>query len=359
MKTLKTAHTAWVTFCLGLGLAACDKTADSFSLLPETNEYVQSSAYVPRKIDILWVVDNSGSMSTSQTNLANNYSSFIQRFQEKGYDFHMSVTGTDAWEKKFNSNSTKSRIRDGGLVSIGPNVTTKSNVFVMNPLTANLQQTFITNITLGIYGNGDERAFESIRQTLLDPWNSDFRREEAFLAVIIVSDEDDFSHSTTSLNESYNNAGLSPVSEYITFLNNFTNTPVGGAKNYSVNAIAIWDETCRQSLNNTFTGRKIAQRYGELIDATSGVKADLCGNFGPSLELISDSILELSSRFQLNRTPNPSTIQVLVNGAVVNQSDTNGWTYDATTNSVIFHGAAIPPADASIVINFDPVTVKE
>ncbi|MFZ4403879.1 MAG: hypothetical protein ACOYOK_07235 [Pseudobdellovibrionaceae bacterium] len=353
-----------LTLLIGLliGLTACDKTADSFSLLPESNTYTQSSSYAPRKIDILWVVDNSGSMATSQNNLATNFSSFINRFQENNYDFHMAVASTDAWEKKFNSNSTKSRIRDGGLVSISPtNVTTHSGVFVMDPTTVGLTSTFITNITLGVYGNGDERAFESIRQTLNDTWNSSFRRTDAFLSVIIVSDEDDFSHSTNSLNESYNNAGLSPVSDYVTYLDTLTNSKPGSAKNYSVNAIAIWDNTCRATLtaNDSFGGRKIATRYGQLADATSGIKASLCSNFGTSLQIITDSILELSNTFKLNRVPVESTIRILVNGASVSQSSSNGWTYDSTTNSIVFHGAAVPPADASIVINFDPATVKE
>jgi len=64
----------------------CEKGAGTFSVLTKAEQYVQSDAYIARKVDVLFVVDNSSSMSSSQTNLANNFSSFIGKFISKGFD---------------------------------------------------------------------------------------------------------------------------------------------------------------------------------------------------------------------------------------------------------------------------------
>ena len=73
-------------FCSAL-LISCDKGGGSFSLIPDGDSFQQnSSSSVNNKIDILFVVDNSGSMSPAQTNLTNPRS--VVRARE--YDKHVS-----------------------------------------------------------------------------------------------------------------------------------------------------------------------------------------------------------------------------------------------------------------------------
>ena len=69
----------------------CDKGGSNFSILSTTSQFKHEVTYEPRKLDVLFVVDNSGSMSTSQTNLANNFPSFINTFKSKGYDFKIAL----------------------------------------------------------------------------------------------------------------------------------------------------------------------------------------------------------------------------------------------------------------------------
>src|SRR5471030_3111185 len=78
-------------------LAACGKDSPTFGLLPAGQTFKQNKAIFNNQLDILWVVDNSASMSPLQTNLVNNFSAFITGFKTKGYDFHMGVTSTDAY----------------------------------------------------------------------------------------------------------------------------------------------------------------------------------------------------------------------------------------------------------------------
>lgn len=333
-----------------LALTACQKSNDSFSLLSEESTFKQSTSIVPRKIDILWVIDNSGSMATSQANIASNFSSFIQTFQTKNYDFQIGVTTTDAYFGYHYNSNNNSKLKNNSTYSI------------LDKNTPNLTNNFIANITQGTSGSGDERAFMSMKNALQNPLNSALKRNGSFLAVIIVSDEEDFSHydyqngiSSYYFTENYSDPNLYSVQSYVDFLSSYTNS-TAQVKNFSVSTINIQDAACLALLGG---GRKISTRYGQLADATGGTKASLCGNFAASLQAISDTVLALSSVFQLDREPIESTISITVNGVAVAKSATNGWSYIASTNSIAFNGTAIPPADANIKVNFDPKTVKQ
>lgn len=334
-------------------LSGCEKNDQTFSILSDKASFSQIGEFevVPQKIDILWVIDNSGSMQTSQEALTQNLNRFISRFQTLQYDFKMAVTTTDVAFTQWNGQTSQKLFRDGIPGK------TSSGVRVITPSTPNLSQVFMTNATQGINGNGDERAFASFELALGYTGNSGFRRSDAFLAVIIISDEDDFSATTSSyLNNNYNDSRLIPVAHYKTFLDTFA-----GLNNHSVNTISILDEACRVELTNSnFTGRGVGQRYNQLADLTGGVKTSLCDNFGDNLQLISDTIInqKLASQFKLGREPKPETIVVQVNGQYIQQDAVQGWTYEAATLTVTFHGNSVPQPGATIAITFDPVAPK-
>lgn len=358
IMSTKTLNSKVLVIALSMTLINCNKSVDSFSLLADENTFKQQSSYGAHKIDILWVIDNSGSMGSSQTNVKNNFKSFISSFINQNLDFHMAVTSTEAYQVNYANNLSYSNFKDGS----GSN---HSGVFVMDKNTPNLESVFTTNVAIGTTGSGDERAFSSFQAALTNTNNAAFRRSDAFLAVIIVSDEDDFSHTDwqngyTSYfyTENYNDSKLDPISNYTQFLDTLTSSSASNKK-YSVNTISIQDAQCQSDLNTTFSGRKIAKRYASLADATNGIKASLCGDFASSLQDISKNIIELASQFKLNREPVASSISVIVNGASVPQDPINGWTYDASTWTISFHGTAVPASDAIIKINFDPVTVKQ
>lgn len=333
---------------IAVSIAACEKGDRTYSLLSGTEAFQQSATYKPRKIDVLWIIDNSGSMKSSQDNLTANFSSFISRFQSLNYDFRMGVNASDAWLGRFNpSRIGLRRLRDGAG-------TNRSGVFVMDKNTPDIENVFLLNASLGINGTGDERAFSSIEDTLNEVANSDFRRDDAYLAIIILSDEDDFSATTsTHLNNNYNDSRLIPVSYYKNYLDGKV-----GADNWTVNAITILDDACKSQLNAQSSGRVIGKRYVELSEISGGVQTSLCGDFGTSLKLISDLLIEVSSTFKLDREPIPASIRVLVDGRAISENRDNGWSYDPATLTLTFHGTAIPGDGQSVVINFDPMAPK-
>jgi hypothetical protein len=339
-------------------MSACQKSVDSFSLLEEQSTFRQASSFSAKPIDILWVIDNSGSMATSQSNLASNFSSFINLFQQQGLDFRMSVTTTDSYVGNYYHNNSMSRWKSG-------NGSTNTGVFVMTPSTNNLSSVFTTIINQGISGSGDERAFDSITTALMNPLNTDFRRPGAFLAVIIVSDEDDFSHNDWNngvnsyfFTNNYNDPSIESLASVKASLD-LINNVVNWGPNYTVNSISITDATCLASLTNAFPDRKISTRYSGLVSLTGGQSLSLCSNFGSNLAFLSNNIAELSSTFVLSRQPIVASIVVIVDGVTVPQNSVNGWTYLSATNAIQFHGSSIPSANAVISITFDPVTVKE
>ncbi|MBC7742977.1 MAG: hypothetical protein H7061_12325 [Bdellovibrionaceae bacterium] len=330
----------------------CDKGGSSFSVLSGTDQFQQASTFVPRKLDVLFVVDNSGSMRTSQSNLASNFPSFINYFKSKGYDFRIAITTTDAYygDQFVNSGCSlctveQTRFRSG----------TTPKIYVVDNNTPNLESVFGSNVQVGTTGSGDERAFSSLKAALSSSLNVNFHRSDAFLAVIIVSDEEDFSHDDMTANESYTQPTLHPVSSYKSFLESFTNA--SAIKDFSVSTISITDEACRLSLGGV---SKVAIRYMQLADMTGGSKNSLCSPFTTVLNNISASIAtQTQANFILKSRPDPTSIRVIIDGVLIPESATNGWSYDSVANSIHINGSTFQPqAGASITINFDPAKIN-
>lgn len=384
---------------LGVGFLAilvattgCEKTDRSFSLAQGSQTLKTTATYVPRKIDILWVVDNSNSMLSSQQNLTNNFSGFISRFQSLSFDFKMGFTGTDAYKSKYSTNTVGSagydaglptptdliRLRDGRLVGryvesgtgnlINVAATHSGSSILDNTMSASsITSNFVTNASQYFHGSGDERAFESMKDVLSSSENTGFNRSGAYFAVIVISDEDDFSSKSSKylstqtdasgnpgVQDDYNSPSLQPLSIYKDYLDTLV-----GAGSYSVNVIAALDSACVTALQSGdgITGRKVGTRYMQMADLTGGEKVSLCDpNFANALKLISDKILEVASEYTLEREPVLGTIAVSNNGVTVPESSTNGWSYDSATKKVSFHGTALPSSGDNVVISFDPVS---
>lgn len=352
MSTNKRLVSVLITgvFALQMG---CGREADSFSIIPEETTFTQSQKEIQTKIDILWVIDNSGSMRTSQENVANNFQSFITGFASRNLDYKMAVTTTAAWQAIFTADPTRSKFKS--YTDPLNNITTD----VMTPETPNLEDVFLNIIIQGTTGTGDERAFQSFRETLNNSLNAGFIRSDSHLAVIIVSDEDDFSHDGSDFKDGiYTTPPMHSVQSYVDSLETITNS-FGPDRRFSVSTIQINDETCRVALGGG-SARKVGIRYQELVSLTEGKAGDLCNpNFGDELTKIAENILTNSSAFKLDRVPKPESIKVWVNGALVPESATNGWTYNATKVAIVFHGEAVPATGAKIKVYFDPVDIKQ
>lgn len=334
----------------------CGARNMSFDLLSESATFNQSSAEVSGKIDIIWVVDNSGSMNTSQQAIATNFRQFIDIFEQNGSDFQMVVTTSDAYKDDFNASLNMSIYKNGTYLNdLGETVTAPK---ILRKDTPDLEKAFIANILRGVSGSGDERTLQSMRAALANATNqaTGFPRADAFLSVIMLSDEDDFSwNGSGSKENAYTDPALHTVQSYVDFLDILTGSSSANRK-YNVNSIAILDSTCQNALGNN--GRKIAVRQNQLATITGGILGSLCADFGATLATISNKIIELSTQFYLDRTPREGSLKVFVDGIQVPLDPVNGYSYNAANNSITFFGTAVPAAGAQITVSYDPTELR-
>ncbi|MCO4769112.1 MAG: hypothetical protein KDA24_03725 [Deltaproteobacteria bacterium] len=143
----------------------------------------------PSTADVLWVIDTSCSMEDEQAALAANFPSFIEFFVERQLAFNLAVTSTNIGEED-------SQGLDGVMVG-EPKVITEAD--------PEPGQLFVDRALMGIDDNhSDEKgltaAYEAI-EVLGGTVNSGFLRSSAHLAVIVVSDEPDYSEREQSAGE--------------------------------------------------------------------------------------------------------------------------------------------------------------
>lgn len=323
--------------------SACGPNAGNFSILPASQSTFQGSV-ANNKVDILWVVDNSGSMLTKQQNLSAGISTFINVFNTKGFDFRMAVVTTDT-----RSATDPNPLLRGqeGVFQAKPYLGTTYNV--VTSTTPNMADHFKANVEVGDTGNANATALDAINlalsSSLLAGANTGFLRADAHLAVIVLSDADDNDSTTTTAQVQTFLDSLKPDKYDV-----ITRTL---KKNYTVSAVVV-DVT---NAANTACPLPFEDglKFKELVTATKGSLASICeADFSSGLTQISQRIAEAITEIPLARVPDASTIQITFNGVSVPNNATNGWTYSANGNKVTFHGNSIPTDNTSISINYTP-----
>lgn len=323
------------------------------------------------KVDIIWMVDGSATMANHQANLAANFNSFISDFVKSGFDFRMVVASTDAWVREYDYNSEScaghnnpthnpssgyfssadcngtratygdlTKFRDGDIYGSKSGAAgSRSGTYIltsdMNP--ESVKSTFATNIRVGIRGDGTrESTLQSLRSVLRRnsdgsvgyggetyPELSSFRRPDAFLAVIAVSDEEDQGRRQDGLiyesNEEY-------VKDFTTFLDGYSGSTASKRK-YNVSSIVVDDiAACKYGLHAQASQ---GDRYVAIAQQTQGVVASICSaDFSVSLKNIAKQIVDLSSgQAVLKNVPIPGSIQV----KIVPFDSSISWTVDRQT----------------------------
>ncbi|MEQ8276671.1 MAG: choice-of-anchor D domain-containing protein [Deltaproteobacteria bacterium] len=282
------------------------------------------------KVDILWVVDDSGSMSEEQNLLANNFAGFIGYADNLpgGVDYQVAVTTTEVndgvsghiWAcNGYNKILTRSDPNRVAAFQCAANVTNPPGGNSRpNPTGSDEQEA------------GLQAARIALDVPVINNENAGFLRSDARLAVIMVSDEEDQSDGTVNL--------------YIDFFRNIK----GFANPQLVSVSAIAGDVpggCATAVEGA--------RYNAVAQALGGQFESICSqSWAQLLQNIGLDVFALRRAWTLSRPANPTTIVVRVNGVVVPQNGTNGWTYDSTSNTVTFHGMQIPPAGSTVEIQY-------
>lgn len=171
------------------------------------------------RVDILWLVDNSQSMAEEQAELAARFREFIDALVDLRADFHIGVITTDmqAPEESGRLQVRPGRVflPTGGLgvpaelaaacagleaeLRAGQPFLTRSMYADANDNidVERLQQDFQCIASAGIAGSSFERGLDALDRALspdlLQGFNQGFVRDDAFLAIIFLTDEDDCS----------------------------------------------------------------------------------------------------------------------------------------------------------------------
>lgn len=279
--------------------------------LEQTDVIEQGTQY---SADILFVVDDSGSMGNDQTKLANSFSTFINWLIDHTISFHIGVTTTD-------------------MSASGNQGTFFGSPAILKNDTPNLVTEFAANVHVGTSGSASEKGLDGAVAALTYPnitnENAGFLRDDAKLFVVIVSDEED--QSTESV--SYYVDLLAAVKDGITedlFLAAIVGPPTGSCSG---------DGTA-----------SAAPRYNEALALTGGLYGSICdSDFGLTLQNLAFEITSPTAEFFLSFIPDLETLKVKVDGV---QQGADRWTYDPFANSVIFDAAFVPVMGADVSIEY-------
>jgi hypothetical protein len=263
-------------------------------------------------VDVLWVVDNSGTMIEEQELLTGQFGAFAEILAYSGIDYHVGVVSTDL---------------DEGGVLVGD---------IITETTPDLITAFSEQASLGTTGSRDEQPL-AVMAAAVDPTtNPGFIRTGKGLHVVILTDEDDHSRDE--------------VSTYLAAI-----TGAKGADPWRISAVA---GNAPEGCNSSFASATVATRILDAVDATGGEFHSICSpDFEPVLSSLALTTTGLSFSFLLSALPQPGSIEVEVDGILVHERDLNGWRFDVGDNAIAFEGYAVPRAGQSIKVSYYEMTI--
>lgn len=327
--------------------------------------YAQRSAAA---VDVLWVVDDSGSMAPRQESLARNFQAFIALFREGRIDFRMGVATTDIFT------------RPGELVGEP-----------LAPDTPELERAFADSVRVGTQGSAYEAGLEAASRVLerqaqrnapvLEARGAceagcsteacregcaaahpvEFLRPGAWLYLAFVTDEDDRSpHEVRAYWRAFEQAK-------------------GIGNDGTVVASAIIGDVPENGC-----GAEPGRRYAELVALTGGELGSICdADFADTLRALATSAVGLRRTFALAQAPRPDSLQVRVRypcgtalealgacesvdrGACEGQpaealetvctpvrGGPDGWTYEAGRRVVYFAGDSVPGLGTRVELEY-------
>ncbi|HET9597128.1 MAG TPA: vWA domain-containing protein [Anaeromyxobacteraceae bacterium] len=292
---------------------------------------VTSLVPVPVKTDILFVVDDSGSMSEEQANLAANLDAFVATLAASPAkdQFQIGVTTTSvAGTSATDFSATETTYASGPnaaapvvpypagrLVAVDPATgrlrwDPATGAFTGNRILAagspTLVADFKANVRVGTGGSGKEQGLAAIRLALtdriVDGTNAGFLRPGARLAVVILSDEDDCTETNSPYALTTNDLchdptrkaggtnGAEPVSDFVALLQG----PIAGERREIAAAgIIAVDPVTRARDTQCATAFDKVSRYFDFVEAfgQSALVDSICNaSFRQTLEQIAGVI---------------------------------------------------------------------
>lgn len=292
-----------------LGLMACQE-APTITSRKLKDSYIQIGEFT--RADLLFVLDNSASMSEEQELLGENFGAFVEVMVDSHADFRVGVVTTDILRP------------DAGRL-LGT---------ILTNSTPDLDETARETFRVGSDGSRDEAGLEAATLALDPALNPDFLRDGARLNIVVFSDEDDYSPL--------------PVADYV----GQWRSVVGEAPMSMHAVVGDLPFGCASGK----TAADAGGRYIEAAKLTLGFQESICvDDYTEVLTKVGLEAAGLQDTFPLSDVPNPSTLTVLVDDVLMPQREIDGWTYSPGDNAVVFNGRSIPRPGMEIVIEYNPL----
>ncbi len=311
LMTWLVAFTAGTAACIDYGVHDEDEEADERLVLEEV-----FTQFAEPAVDVLWVIDNTGSMAEEQAALAESFGAFAQGLVEQEVAYQLGVVTTDVSD-------------DGAGVLHGL-------PWIITPQTADPEAAFTEAVQVGTDGQPPEAGFGAAWLALSEPLrsgaNRGFRRDDALLHIVVVSDNDD---------ESDELLGKDPAQHFLEFLEQEASA---AGMEPMVSAVAgDVPDGCSGSSGRALAGT----RYQQVVEATDGVFASICdADMDAVVQALGEMSLIYADSFELQAVPYTETLAVWVDD--LRQEE--GWSFDEQSNCVVFTQA--PEPDATIRVRY-------
>jgi hypothetical protein len=307
------------------------------------------------KADILWVIDESGSMRDNREAIAKHAAAFFAKAAAAGLDFRMGVTGMiqpgeeGTTPGKLCSKISQNPKDDGG-----------EDRFLL----PGEQQTFLSCVRNPPFEEaGTEYGLAAIWEVLerhlpraaAEPGRV---RVGAKLAIVLVTDE---APQEIKLGGVYNERyGFIKPGEFAPSQCTLDGEDTAQLASY----IQPWLDLLEGKVDPEATATvhligggcgnsckaEVPHGYRELVARTGGLQADICqGNLGQTLQLIVDSIVAAASPRTLVQRPVSASLRVAANGLELPRSKRKGYHYSAATNSLSFFHVKLTPGTELVV----------
>ncbi len=300
----------------------------------------------PGQVDILWVMDNSGSLTEETTALAPALHGFWQALTASGVDFHLAVTTTGMTPYAGGWTQCPGGAEGGEAGRFFP--VDGSSPRIITNATPNGEQVLRNNLNVGMC-HWDERFFEPLIAALTSPLvdsvkapgtpfpadgNAGFLRDDAKLALMVLTDANDD-------DDVPNPVAVAPYFQQILALKK------GRTDRLTFGGLA--------ALTRCTSSESVGTRYQDFFSmVNNGRLEDSCdlAHYSDMLVRIGQALLVPRTVFPLTQTPGATgQITVTVNGVAV---DPAAYTYDPAQNAVTFRVDSAPPYGSHVEISYDP-----
>lgn len=263
-------------------------------------------------LDVLFVVDSTGSMAEEQTAFSAGAVGFVETLDTLGLTYQLGVTRTDAETR-------------GALVG---------RPWIVTPQADDPAGALAAALRVGTDGAAPAAGLDAAALALRDEdgLNRGFRRDDAALHVIFLSDGDDESGALL---------GADPYGAFLATLAEEAARTGRAARASAV--VGDVPDGCVGTGGQALPGT----RYAAVAEASGGAVHSVCdADLSGVASGLGDVGVEWATEFPLQADPDDASVRVEVDGV----RSTSGWSIDHAVPALVFD---VPPApDAEILVAY-------